>query len=823
MTVDQWVERLDGKPRGNGWKAKCPAHEDRTASLGISEGADGRVLLNCFAGCTTESIVAAVGLSMSDLFPDESRSKPKVKPAEKKKATTAKPATFDWSKCVAAFTEQHVLGIADWRRVSPVFLRELKADAKIGLHDGCVAFPVVLNGKVVACHYRLKDTGKKKNDWLHYPTGFGSAPMVFGELGNEPEIFESTWDALYRMDKSGKRTGIVCARGISNAKKVAALLTEEMRPYHWPQNDEPNAKFEAELVALAPCPIKRIPIPKDKKDLNDWGVDAAQQADAIANAREILKPEKTTESDAANAQPAPEKPKKEKGKKKAKKESAASRLVAFVTDQRGQDASGDKKFGPFSLFHDPHRRAFARYQAEDHVEIWSIKSAAFRELLAQLYHDTTGNIINRNALADAVTTLVGLAVYRNPEKETFLRVAPYGSDVLIDLCDPMWRVVLVTAEGWQVLETSPVAFVRTGSMLPLPEPRPGGGSIKPLWELLNVTKAQRPLVTGAILNAYHPFGPYFVTDYLGEHGTAKSTAARFHRQLIDPSQNPLRSPPREESDLLVQAVNNWCVALDNLSYLPLWLSDALCRIATGGGLSKRSLYTDTDEVSLEVKRPVILNGIQDVATRPDLADRVLQIELEEIQKKDRITEKVLRRKFEQACPAIFTAILDAISMALRILPTLKLGPLPRMADAVEWAVAGETAFGFKRGTFLKAYQRNLDESAEVAVEASLVGAAIRDLLEAWEEWAGTPRQLLDVLNETVSDKIQKQDDWPENPQKLGLILRRIAPALRRAGIGYERQKSGDRIIRLTKAPEKPAKSAAGNNDDANSPNLHVVS
>jgi hypothetical protein len=350
-------------------------------------------------------------------------------------------------------------------------------------------------------------------------------------------------------------------------------------------------------------------------------------------------------------------------------------------------------------------------------------------------------------------------------------------------------------------------------MLPLPEPRPGGGSIKPLWELLNVTKEQRPLVTGAILNAYHPYGPYFVTDYLGEHGTAKSTAARFHRQLIDPNQNPLRSPPREEGDLLVQAVNNWCVALDNLSYLPLWLSDALCRIATGGGLSKRSLYTDTDEISIEVKRPVIINGIEDVATRPDLADRVLQIELEEILRKDRITEKVLRHKFEQARPAIFTAILDAVSMALRTMPTLKLGPLPRMADAAEWAIAGETAFGFKRGTFLRTYQKNLDESAEVAVEASLVGEVIRDLLEKWKKWEGTPRELLDVLNGIASEKVQEQKDWPGTPQRLGLILRRIAPALRRAGIGYEHQKGGARTIWLTRAPGKSAKPAAGTDAD----------
>src|SRR5262249_54781342 len=231
--------------------------------------------------------------------------------------------------------------------------------------------------------------------------------------------------------------------------------------------------------------------------------------------------------------------------------------------------------------------------------------------------------INRNALSDAIMTLAGLASYDGKEEPVFLRVAPRGDNILIDLCDKKWRVIEVSRNGWQILDRSPVAFFRTGSMQPLPEPV-RGGSIETLWELLNVTKAQRPLVAGALLNAFQPEGPYLILNYVGEQGTAKTCAARIQRQLVDPNANPLRSPPRDERDLMAQAASNRCVALDNLSFLRLWLSDALCRLATGGGHSARELYTDLDEISLSVKRPVILNGIEDVATRPDLAERSLQ-------------------------------------------------------------------------------------------------------------------------------------------------------------------------------------------------------
>src|SRR5215510_751688 len=165
----------------------------------------------------------------------------------------------------------------------------------------------------------------------------------------------------------------------------------------------------------------------------------------------------------------------------------------------------------------------------------------------------------------------------------------------------------------------------------------------------------------------------------------------------------MRSPPKEERDLLVQAACNRCVALDNLSSLPLWLSNGLCRLSTGGGHSARELYTDLEEVSLAVKRPVILNGIEDVATRPDLAERAQQIELESIPDDKRISEKELWQEFAKQRTVIFSGIINGLVCALRELPAVTLNLLPRMADAALWATAGETAFGYKRGTFMAAY------------------------------------------------------------------------------------------------------------------------
>ena len=68
--IDRLLSRLESvRKAGTGYTAKCPAHSDRSASLGVSEAEAGKVLVHCFAGCETADVMAAVGLTLADLFP----------------------------------------------------------------------------------------------------------------------------------------------------------------------------------------------------------------------------------------------------------------------------------------------------------------------------------------------------------------------------------------------------------------------------------------------------------------------------------------------------------------------------------------------------------------------------------------------------------------------------------------------------------------------------------------------------------------------------------------------------------------------------------
>ena len=120
----------------------------------------------------------------------------------------------------------------------------------------------------------------------------------------------------------------------------------------------------------------------------------------------------------------------------------------------------------------------------------------------------------------------------------------------------------------------------------------------------------------ALLTTLRYGGPYPLA-ISGEQGSAKTVLSKILRALIYPNAAPVRSAPREERDLFIAAGNGHLLAFDNLSDIPDWISDALCRLASGGSFAVRQLYSDRDEVLLQAARPIILNGIEELITRPE--------------------------------------------------------------------------------------------------------------------------------------------------------------------------------------------------------------
>jgi hypothetical protein len=355
-----------------------------------------------------------------------------------------------------------------------------------------------------------------------------------------------------------------------------------------------------------------------------------------------------------------------------------------------------------------------------------------------------------------------------------------------------------------VVAEPPVKFRRTRGMLPLPTPV-SGGSLSDLRPFVNIgSEEDWRLLTSWLIAALRPTGPYPVLVVHGEQGSAKSSLTRVLRSLVDPNSAALRTTPRDERDLVIAANNGWLIALDNLSHLPEWLSDALCRLATGSGFATRELYSNDEETIFAAQRPMVLNGIEELATRPDLLDRAILLYLPTIPEEHRHEEAVFWQRFTQAQPQLLGALLGVLSAALCTLPSVTLDRKPRMADFALWACAAAPACGWSQDAFLTAYTGVRDAAHELTLEASPVGLVIRDLMARKVDWRGTASELLAELDALAGEKSTRQKTWPKNGRALGNLLRRLAPTLRAVGIHvtFDREPGGSRrrIIDLTQGP-----------------------
>lgn len=480
------------------------------------------------------------------------------------------------------------------------------------------------------------------------------------------------------------------------------------------------------------------------------------------------------------------------------------------------------------LFHTPDGTPYADFIVNDHRETWPVRSKGFKRWLGRKYFQETHSAPNAEALQAALGVIEAQAHYDGSERMVSTRVAGLDGRIYIDMCNAAWEAIEIDEDGWKIIDDPPVRFRRAHGMMTLPAPEKGG-HIELLRQYLNLASAPdtadldaaekaadtKFILTVSVLLSYmRDRGPYPVLPLAGEQGACKSTFAAILRSLIDPNASPLRALPREDRDLFIAATNGWVLAFDNVSNLPDWISDTICRLSTGGGFATRQLYSDTDETLFDAMRPCILNGIEDVVGRPDLADRSVFITLEPIAEEKRKSELELWAEFEKDKPRILGALLDMVAHGLKQLPTVKLKRLPRMADFARWGVACETAV-WKRGTFMAAYDNNRAGAVETVLEADIVATAVRSFMAGHKQWQGTATQLLGTLTTDAGETIAKAKEWPKTPRTLSGRLRRASTFLRKVGIkvAFEKATGGTRVITLTRGTATPSGAETPNGAD----------
>jgi hypothetical protein len=465
------------------------------------------------------------------------------------------------------------------------------------------------------------------------------------------------------------------------------------------------------------------------------------------------------------------------------------------------------------LVHDRQKEPYAILHSGGTRRVIQIASRGFMEWVASKYYASKKSALSEASMKTVISTLSGKAVFEGRMVNIFTRIAKTDEGYWLDLCNDEWESVLINETGWRVLSGgSTPLFARSNSMQAIPTPVQGG-SLHTLWSLVNIPKEYQLMVVAWLLECLREDTPHVVMELVGEQGSAKSTTQKLLKMLIDPNAANLRAAPKQVEDVWIGALNSHVVSFENISHLGQDYQDALCVLATGGALTKRTLYTNKDEVIIELRKPIILNGISVNVTAQDLLDRSLHIELPPVQ--SRLQSRAVEEHFADSQAKIVGALLDQFVAALGVLGRVEIADAdkPRMVDFAYLGEAVYQANGIEAGAFVTCYRAMRQKGVHRTIESSPVGLALLTFLENHPNgWNGKMIELLACLQPF---KPIGEANWPKSAKAMGDALRRLSPALRTLGLECKSsQKVGGSIYWeikpvLSKAPfQCPASTAS---------------
>ena len=430
----------------------------------------------------------------------------------------------------------------------------------------------------------------------------------------------------------------------------------------------------------------------------------------------------------------------------------------------------------------------------------NVKSERFKKWIVSQFYNIESKIPTNDNIAKIILLLESRAMNEVNEVLVERRCATVDNCIYYDLKDDSCNVVKVSRDGWEIIKDPPVIFARTKTMYRQVTPeRNGNLDILDKWfrykDENHLILQKVILVASLIPNIARP-----IQVLHGEKGSSKTSTMKLVRDIIDPAIVPVVSIPKTIDDLAVYISKNYVPCFDNIDTISNQVSDLLCIAVTGGGHTKRKLYTDDEEQVMFFQRFIVLNGINVVATRPDLLDRCILLELERIPPNERKEEKVLREEFEKDKPIILGAIFETLSKAMSIYDQVELNNLGRMADFTRWGYAIAEVLGIGGDKFLEAYLNNQNNANIEALESHPVGFAMYKFMEDKTVWSGSPTKLLSELEIVAGfEKIDTTNsNWAKTPNVLSRRLNEIKSNLLDVGIEFERSKGKNREIKITR-------------------------
>ena len=475
------------------------------------------------------------------------------------------------------------------------------------------------------------------------------------------------------------------------------------------------------------------------------------------------------------------------------------------------------------FFVDETRDPFARVKVNNHFETLPIKSRAFRLWAIGLYHKQMGGrAINSDAYQTARGLIENKCFFDGKQYVIHPRVARDNGVIWYDLCDSDWRAVRVDENGWQIVNNPPILFRRYPHMYPQVEPK-GSCDIREIFKFINVENEEMQLLLMVwIVSCFIKGFPHTAPIIHGQQGSAKTTASEILKAIIDPSVMKTSRLPHDTKEAVQMLAHSWLTIFDNVSPEKFSgsMSDLFCTVVTGGGVSKRELYSDDEDIIYNLQRVIGINGIVIVANKPDLLDRSILIDLARIPQDKRRTANQVWEDFESVLPALLGGIFDTLVQAIRIKPTLKFDSLPRMADFAEWGSAIAIALGSTQEEFMKYYLNNIKQQSDNVISDSLVATLVLGLCDRMkgEEWEGSASELLEEIGKdaegNVDEKTRRHADFPKASNALSRTLNEMKTTLAEAGCYVWQTGTNRKKWHISKMPENVPQDSLLLSDDS---------
>lgn len=441
------------------------------------------------------------------------------------------------------------------------------------------------------------------------------------------------------------------------------------------------------------------------------------------------------------------------------------------------------------------------------LEAYNLNDSRLKIKLKSMFKDEVGEFppdaVIQNCLQYTESHAMEL-----PLEEVKYRIASRDKSVIYDLQNG--KCVVVNEKGWRIVDNIYPMFLKGADEIEQVTPIHGSGKkgLDRIDRYLNLSPEEKFLLKVYLVTCFNPDITFPSVSINGTNGSGKSTLSRIIKKIIDPSSNELETLPDTIDDLRVRLNQDYYLAFDNLSSISKKQSDFLCAAITGVTSSNRMKYTDNTINSVYIKRGMCLNGISPFVQKADLAERVLFFTAKLIKDTSRISDMTFWKDFSADLPYILGGIFDLYSKAMKILPTVKLQKLQRLADfhlfGYAVAEAMKTGLGKK---FNEVLEDNKTRQMEITCQNAMIISLVEDFLKNEEDegyWKGTMSLLYKSLKDFMSqqnmtEEIYNPRTYPKEANHLSRALHQYEAAFASKGIHFQSKKNskGNMEIEIT--------------------------